>query len=180
MAARLAPAPRPYEPDMEATLAKLMPEGVEPLTLFRTLAREPRLFRRFMAAGLLDKGTITLRDREIAIDRTCARCGAEYEWGIHVAFFAERVGFGREELRATTAEGHDARCWSERDRLIVRLADQLHETATLDDALWSELTREFRDEQLLELILLAGFYHMVSFVVNAIRLPPEPYAARFP
>jgi alkylhydroperoxidase family enzyme len=179
MTARIAPAAQPYEPDMEETLAKLM-QGAEPLLLFRTLARNPRLFRRFMAGGLLDKGTITLREREIAIDRACARCGGEYEWGVHIALFAEAAGFGQDEIKASVVQGADAPCWNAREGLIVRLVDQLHDTATVDDGLWADLAREFRDEQLMELIMLTGFYHMVSFVVNAMRLPPEPYAARFP
>ncbi|MDO8288841.1 MAG: carboxymuconolactone decarboxylase family protein [Parvibaculum sp.] len=177
--ARIAPAVQPFAPDMEETLANLM-QGREPLLLFRTLARDPRLFRRFMAGGLLDKGNLTLREREIVIDRTCARCGGEYEWGVHMALFATSVGFGPEEIRATCAKEVDQSCWSAREILILRLADQLHETSMIDDDLWSALASEFSDEQLLELIMLAGFYHMVSFVVNATRLPPEPYGARFP
>jgi len=179
MLARIAPAVQPYEKDMEETLARLMPEGVEPLLLFRVLARDPRLFRRFMAGGLLDKGTLTLREREIAIDRTCARCGAEYEWGVHVAFFGPRAGLDDAELRATVATDASDR-FGPRDRLIVRLVDRLHETSTIDDALWQELAAEFRDEQLLQLILLVGAYHTVSYLVNALRLPLEPWAARFP
>jgi alkylhydroperoxidase family enzyme len=180
MTARTAPAAQPYEPDMEETLARLMPEGVAPLLLFRTLARDPRLFRRFMAGGLLDKGAITLREREIAIDRACARCGGEYEWGVHIALFAKAVGFGCEEIEATVRRGADAGCWTSREGLIIRLVDQLHDTADIDDALWRELAHEFSDEQLIEFVMLTGFYHMVSFVVNALRLPPESYAARFP
>jgi len=33
---------------------------------------------------------------------------------------------------------------------------------------------------MLELLLLAGFYRTVSYLTNALRLPPEAYAARFP
>ena len=180
MTARIAPAERPYAADMEETLARLMPEGIAPLLLFRTIARDERLFRRFMAGGLVDKGTLSLRERETAIDRTCARCGAEYEWGVHMAFFGARVGFGEAEQRATLASGADAACWSPRERLIVRLVDQLHETSTIDDALWADLAAEFQDAQLIELIMLAGAYHMVSYLANALRLPNESYAARFP
>ena len=165
---------------MEETLARLMPPGVAPLLLFRTVARDPRLFRRMMAGGLLDKGTLSLREREIAIDRTCARCGSEYEWGVHIAFFGARVGFAAAEQRALRAAGADTACWSARERLIIRLVDQLHESASIDDALWGELAAEFRDEQLIELIMLAGAYHMISFLVNALRLPLEDFAARFP
>jgi len=178
--ARIEPAARPYDDDMEKTLDALMPPGVEPLVLFRTLARNPRVFRRFMAGGLLDKGSISLREREIVIDRACARCGGEYEWGVHVAFFGERVGFGPEEIAATVAPGAEASCWSAREKLIVGLVDRLHDTNTIDDAHWLALKAEFSDEQLLEMIVLTGFYHMVSFVVNATRLPLEDYAARFP
>jgi alkylhydroperoxidase family enzyme len=180
MTSRIAPAPQPYEADMEEILARLMPAGVEPLVLFRTLARSPRLFRRFMAAGLLDKGTISLREREIAIDRACARCGGEYEWGVHIALFAEKGGFGPAEIAATVHGDADAPCWSARERLIIRLVDQLHDTSTVDDALWHELSSVFAAEQILEFLMLTGFYHMVSFIANATRLPPEPYAAQFP
>ncbi|MBX3447869.1 MAG: carboxymuconolactone decarboxylase family protein [Parvibaculaceae bacterium] len=180
MSARIEPAARPYAEDMEKTLEKLMPPGVEPLVLFRTLARNPRVFRRFMAGGLLDKGTIGMREREIAIDRACARCGGEYEWGVHMALFAERIGFGPEEIAATVAPGAEAACWSPRERLIVRLVDQLHDTNNVDDALWTALKAEFEDEQIIELVVLTGLYHMVSFTVNALRLPLEDYAPRFP
>lgn len=180
MTARIAPAVQPYADDMEKTLANLMPDGVEPLLLFRTLARDPRLFRRFMAGGLLDKGNLSLREREIAIDRACARCGGEYEWGVHMALFAERVGFGEAEIAATRSSQTDQPFWSPREQLILRLVDQLHDTSTIDDALWPLLAAAFSDEQLLELLMLTGFYHMVSFVVNATRLPLEPYAVPFP
>lgn len=180
MTARIAPAVQPYAPDMEKTLADLMPEGVEPLLLFRTLARDPRLFRRFMAGGLLDKGNLTLREREIAIDRACARCGGEYEWGVHIALFAPSAGLGEVEIRATRAHSVEQACWSSREKLILRLVDQLHDTSNIDDTLWTLLAAEFSDEQLLELLMLTGFYHMVSFVVNAARLPLEPYAVPFP
>ncbi|MFL6647240.1 MAG: hypothetical protein ACJ8KA_13575 [Sulfurifustis sp.] len=53
--------------------------------MFTTLARVPRIFERFRAGSLLDRGPLSLRQREIVINRTCARCGFSYEWGVHVA-----------------------------------------------------------------------------------------------
>ena len=181
MLSRIEPAERPYPADMEETLAKLMPPGMEPLLLFRVLAREPRLFRRFMGGGLLDKGSLGLRDRELAIARACARCGAEYEWGVHMALFGARAGFNEAERRATLEDGASYAGWSARDRLIIRLIDALHDAATIDDALWSELrAADFSDGQALELIMLAGFYRTVSYLVNGLRLSPESFAERFP
>ena len=106
--ARIAPLGRPYRRPVQAALDRIMPPGVPPLALFRTLARNERVFLRVMAGGLLDRGSISLREREIVIDRTCARCGSEYEWGVHVAFFAERVGFTAAQV-AATARGEPER-----------------------------------------------------------------------
>ena len=49
-----------------------------------------------------------------------------------------------------------------------------------DDALWAALREEWSEPQLIELIALAGFYHLIAFVTNALRIPSEPYGARFP
>lgn len=177
---RIAPLEPPFPPDIQKTFDAIMPPGTPPLVLFTTLARNPRVFERFRAGSLLDKGSITLREREIVIDRTTARCGSEYEWGVHVAFFAERAELSTNEIRATVRGGADDSAWSARESRLIRLVDALHDEAQVSEELWKGLCAEFGDEQLLELIVLIGFYHTVSFVTNALRLSPEPYATRFP
>lgn len=179
-APRIAPAEPPYPSEVQARLDALMPPGVAPLLLFRVLARDRRLFERFMGGGLLDKGHLTLRQREIVIHRVTARCGAEYEWGVHAAFFARRAGLDAAQLYSTVHGGPEDACWSAEDRLLTRFCDALHAECTLDDALWAELCAAFSEEAILELLLLAGFYRTVSYLANALRLPPEPFAARFP
>src|SRR5215510_14924834 len=99
--ARIAAANPPYPPEVQARFDALMPPGVAPLVLFRTLARDQRLFQRFMGAGLLDRGHLTLRQREVVIHRVTARCGSEYEWGVHAALFAGRAGLDAGQLRST-------------------------------------------------------------------------------
>jgi alkylhydroperoxidase family enzyme len=178
--ARIAPLDPPYSDAVAAALARIMPAGVAPLTLFRTLAVNERVFLRLMAGGLLDRGSITLREREIVIDRTCARCGAEYEWGVHVAFFAERVGLGEREIAGTCASDPAASGFGPREQLLLRLVDELHDTARVGDELWRELRAAWSEDQLIELVALVGFYHLISFAANALRIPLEPYGARFP
>ncbi len=101
---RIAPLDAPYSAPVAAALERIMPAGAPPLALFRTLAVNERVLLRVMAGGLLDRGSITLREREIVIDRTCARCGSEYEWGVHVAFFAARARLSSEEVASTCTE----------------------------------------------------------------------------
>lgn len=177
---RISPANAPYAPEVQARFEALMPPGVEPLVLFRMLARDPRLFQRFMGGGLLDRGHLTLRQREVVIHRVTAQCRSEYEWGVHVAFFAKRAGLDADQLRSTVHGGTDDACWSVEDRLLIRFCDALHASCDIDDALWAELRGTFSEEVMLELLLLAGFYRTVSYLTTALRLPLEPFAARFP
>ena len=177
---RVDPVTPPYAPDVQALFEKLMPPGVPPLTLFTTLARVPRIFDRFRAGSLLDRGPVSMRYREIVIDRTCARCGCSYEWGVHVAFFANRVALTPEQVRATVHGDATDPAWSSEESLLIRLADELHDSSNISDELWNALAAAFTVEQILELIALVGFYHTVSFFANGLRLQPEPASAPFP
>jgi alkylhydroperoxidase family enzyme len=180
MTARIAPAPAPYPAKVQDWLQRTMPPGRAPLALFATIARDERLADRFFSGGLLDRGNLTPRQREIVIDRTTALCGSEYEWGVHVAFFAARVGLTEEQLHSLVHGDAGDACWSAADALLIRLCDELHATSTLSDALWAELRVEHSEAALLEMLMLAGSYHMVSYLTNALRLPLEADAARFP
>lgn len=178
--ARISPAAPPYAPEVQAAFERIMPPGVPPLVLFTTLARDPRLCLKFFHGSLLDRGHLTLRQREIVIDRTSALCGSEYEWGVHVSGFAKRAGLDAAQVVSTVrGDARDA-CWSDDDRLLIRLCDTLHRDCDVDDALWAELSARFSPEACLELLLLAGFYRTVAYLTNALRLPLEHGAARFP
>jgi alkylhydroperoxidase family enzyme len=177
---RIAPAQPPYAPTVDEDLARLMPPGVPPLSLFRTLAHNPRVLRRVRRGGLLDPGALSLRERELVILRTTARCGSEYEWGVHVAFFGAAAGFDAAALAATVHGAADDPAWSARERLLVALCDALHDRGDVDDALFTALRANFDEAQLLEATVLVGQYHMISFVTRVAGVACEPAAPRFP
>ena len=176
---RIQPVEPPYEPDVDAYFAKLMPpgSGLEPLKLFRTLAVNFDLASRMrpLGAGLLAHNTIAPRERELVILRTTALNGAEYEWGVHATFFKELT---REEIRGSVPG--ESYGWTESDALLIRLCDELNATAGVSDELWDGLHRHWSDPQLIELLVLAGWYRTISGVINAVQLEPEPWASRFP
>lgn len=176
---RIAPAVPPFAPAIAEALDQVM-KGRRPLRLFTTLARDQRLFQRFFGGGLLDRGHLSLRQREIVIDRTTALCGSEYEWGVHVAAFARHVGLSAEQIRSTARGSAADACWSDEERTLLRLCDALHHTSDVDDELWSDLRRHFSEPAIVELLMLAGFYHTVSFLTNGLRIEHEDGAPRFP
>ena len=63
---------------------------------------------------------------------------------------------------------------------LIAAVDALHARATLDDAEFAALSAHYDDDQVLEIILLCGFYRTVSYLANALALPLEATAARFP
>lgn len=180
MTPRIEPVQPPYPPELQKVLDSIMPPGVPPLALFTTLARVPRIWDRFRAGSLLDRGPVSLRHREIVIDRTCARCGCEYEWGVHVAFFAQRVGLSNEQIASLTYGKATDACWTdERDRLLIEAVDSLHDASRIDDSLWDRLAATLADDELLDLLMLTGWYHTISFTANGVELDPEDGAPRF-
>ncbi|MHB8235010.1 MAG: carboxymuconolactone decarboxylase family protein [Solirubrobacteraceae bacterium] len=182
--ARIAPLQPPYTPEMEASLRKWMPPGsdVEPLKLFRTLNVHDELASRMrpLGAGILGHGRVAPREREIVIARTCARAGAEYEWGVHALAFAKPLGLTDEQIAATVEAAADDPAWSDAESQLIELCDQLHDTATVSDELWSMLAARYADDQLLELLVTAGGYRLLSYVINGAGVQHEPWAARFP
>jgi len=135
---------------------------------------------RPVGAGLLGHPRIEPLEREILVHRTTARCGAEYEWGVHAVAFGKPLGLSDAQIAATVHGTADDPAWSRRDALLIRLADELHETATVSDPLWAELEALWRPDQLLELVVTISWYRLISQVINAARIDLEPWAMRFP
>lgn len=133
-----------------------------------------------MNGGLLDRGHVSIRQREIVIDRITALSKSEYEWGVHIAIFAEKVGLTEEQIASTVYGGASDACWNDEERALIVACDQLHDTSTIDDDAWSALKMHFCDDAIIEILMLAGKYRMVSYLTNALRLPLEKTARRFP
>jgi alkylhydroperoxidase family enzyme len=181
---RIAPLEPPYPAGIEAALRKWMPPGadVEPLRLFRTLNVHEELASRMrpLGAGILGHGRVPAREREIVIHRTCARAGAEYEWGVHALAYGKPLGLTDAQLAATVHGDAGDAAWSADDALLIELADELYDMATVSDELWARLAARFAADQLLELLVTAGWYRLISYVINGAGVQHEPWAARFP
>jgi alkylhydroperoxidase family enzyme len=179
----------PYAPETQDVLDTMMPtrEGIEPLRLFRTFARDLPLSRaitgigRFMLSGR-DRGgaAFDLRTRELVIDRVTARCHCEYEWGVHVTAYAAKAGFDDEQIHSIVYGRAEDPCWTSRDGAVIAMVDVLHDTSTLGDAEYAALREHFDELQIGELLILTGWYHAISYFANGLRTEREPWAARFP
>jgi alkylhydroperoxidase family enzyme len=143
------------------------------MNIFTTLVRHPRLFRRWLPlGGVLLTGKLPGRDRELLILRTAHHCGADYEWAHHVEI-GKQNGLTDDEIERVRL-GPTADGWSSDDAVLLRAADELHADSRIGDATWGVLAQRYDEQQLIELPILVGQYHLVAFALNSLGVEVEP------
>ncbi|AYC31810.1 carboxymuconolactone decarboxylase family protein [Pseudomonas cavernae] len=177
--ARINPLNQPYPDEVQAVFDKIMGTGVPPLLLFTTIASSDRAWRKFRGGSLLEGTLLTLRQRELAINRICARTGCEYEWGVHVWAFGQAAGLTRDEVTGTLEVPLRSGQWRDDEAALLETIDALHERAALSDEEFARISEHFDNNQILEVMMLAGFYRTVSYIANGLALPLEPNSAKF-
>ncbi len=169
------PTPRAGElrADASELLALITPPDREPPRTMTTLARQPELLAPFLgwAAALALKGVIAKREHEILALRVAWNCRSEFEWGEHAAY-ARAAGLTDEEIAAIVGSITDGQ-WSGAEIALLHVADELCDESSVSDATWSALASHFDAAQLVEIVMIAGQYTMLSMLANAtgITLP---------
>ena len=167
-------------PEWEAVIPEL-PEFVRPdpsgkrppLALVTTLSRHPKLLGAWLNfAGQLLGGRLPVREREILVLRTLWLCQGEYEWGPH-ARLARKAGLTDAEFDQIVA-GSESWPQGSFDAALIRAADELHDSARLSDSTWSALSERYDDQQMIEVTMVVGQYHIAAFTLNSIGLGVEP------
>lgn len=178
----LAPIDEPFNPEIQAILDQY-PKGKDGyiLRLFRVFANSLRFLKHKGVVNLLDRGSpLSLREREIVILRVTANKDCEYEWGVHVAVFAEAAGLSDQQVSSTRLGTPDEGCWDARESLLLTCVDDLCRHAKIQDDSYAQFQESWNMEQQLEILALCGNYHTVSFVANTARVAQEEFAASFP
>jgi 4-carboxymuconolactone decarboxylase len=177
---RIRPLAEP-DPDVAEVLSKTPTDDRgAPLNLFATVAHHPRLLRRFNALGglFLVHGQLPARERELVILRTAWLTGSEYEWGHHVVI-GRRAGLTDEEIARVTRP-EEAHLWLAEDHALLRFADEILEDADVSSGTWQVQRQRWSDAQLIELVLLVGFYRMVAGFLKALRVQREDELPEWP
>jgi alkylhydroperoxidase family enzyme len=154
------------------------PDGA-PINILRTAAHNPVVLEWYAGmGGALSSQTLhDRRSREIVILRVGWDCRSVYEFAQHTRLGRE-IGLTDEHIAALA--GGDLSIFSEDDRVLIALADELCSTDSVTDATWAKLAARFRSDQLIELVMLAGYYQMVSCFLNSVGVALEDGVAGWP
>ena len=151
--------------------------------IFEAFHIDPELASRTgaLGAGFLGHNKLGTRDREIVIDRVTGSHGAEHEWGLHATIFGRAVGLSDDQLDSTvTGPADSAELWSADELRLMEVVDELASSANLGDESWAFLRDRYDDQQILEFIVLVGWYRTVSSVCNVLQVAPHPECRPFP
>jgi alkylhydroperoxidase family enzyme len=152
----------------------------KPLNIFGVLGHHPKLLKRFnlFAGFFLNKGMIPAREREIVILRVGWNARSEYEFGQHT-IIGRDVGLSDDEIVALTRHP-DAHEWSGADRDLIALADELAADDRVGDDTWARLATRWSEAELVELLLVAGMYRLVSGFLNSTGVQLDDGVPGFP
>lgn len=171
---RIPPVEEPDDQQQELLSKTLIGPDGRALNIFATLAHHPRLLKRVNALGglFMAHGSLTPREREIVILRTAFRVGSDYEWAQHVVI-GRRAGLTDEEIARVARPEADAE-WAAEERVLIAAADELFADDDLGDETWESLRRTWSTEQILELLVMIGFYRMLAGYLRGVRVQLEP------
>ena len=124
-----------------------------------------------------DSSKLDGRHREILILRVGWLCDSEYEWGQH-KIFAKNEGLSDEEIERIKI-GSQADDWSDIERALLDAADELHENSFVSDQTWEALSKQYTEQQMMDLVFTVGQYHMVSMALNSFGVQLDDGVAGF-
>lgn len=151
--------------------------GTRPPGVFLTLGHNRRLFWGWLhfASRLMPRGRLARRETELVIVRVAVLADSAYELTQHLRL-ARRAKVTAAELEqvqsATPGHAWD-KGWSDRDRLLLRVTDELYADRDLSDATWTDLRAEFDPAIVVEVVMLVGHYQMLATTLHALRVQPD-------
>jgi 4-carboxymuconolactone decarboxylase len=154
----------------DPALAKSMSQ----LNVFRALLNNPAitLAQSGLAGALMGSKTLDHRIRELVILRTGWRTKSEYEFVQHVAV-ARGLKMTDEEILGVR-DPAACKVYNDTDRAVIAMADDLHDNSVVSPATWAALEKSFSSAELVELILVAGFWHMMAGFLKTAEIPLDP------
>ena len=159
-----------FAPELAARLKELW--GT-PVNLYRALGNHPPLTAAWTEfANSIRHDSRTPRAlREILILRTAQIARSEYEWAHHLRM-ARKAGVSEAKIAALAA-WRTSKEFDAKERAALALTEAVMACSVTDDV-HAEVKLHFNDAEFVELALTAGFYAMVSRMLDAMRVELDP------
>ncbi len=143
----------------------------------RTLARNPRMYKRLQAylAYIMDSN-LSGRDREILILRIGWLCRSDYEWTQHSRLALKLKVLSEEDLEAIKV-GAEAPGWTPAEQLLITATDEQYRDQVISDTTWQALAESYDELQMMDIVITIGQYWMFSAMLRSFGVQIEDNVA---
>jgi 4-carboxymuconolactone decarboxylase len=178
------PADKMTEAQKKATEEFVAGRGTPVVGPFIPLLRSPEVMLRAKAMGdyLRFRSVLPPRLSEFAILITARQWTQQFEWGVH-APIAVKAGVSPEIVKAI-AEGTRPAGMSEEETIVYEFCIELHHNKSVSDATYAKALAKFKEQGIIDLVGINGYYTFLSMVMNVARTPApkdtESALAAFP
>ena len=168
---RVAPIPTENRTAAQVAMLAERPD----YNIYKTLAHHPELYAKWSGLGrfVLNGSSLPPRERELVMLRMGWLCQSEYEWAQHARIATETAGVAVEELRRI-AEGPAAAGFTDHERALLTMVDELRYEAMISDATWQALLAKYSVQQVMEALFTAAQYQLVSMALNTLGIQLDP------
>ena len=143
------------------------------LIFSRVLVNSPRMYRTFVThlAELVARTGLPPRDRQIVCLRMLELCKEVYEKTHHITI-SRKVGLTEEEI-AAILNGQGS-CLTDFDHTVLKATDELFRDQSVSDGTWEKLAQRYSQQQLMEIVFLAGCYQTMAMLTKSFGIQLEP------
>jgi 4-carboxymuconolactone decarboxylase len=157
----------------DALYAEIQRMGRPVLNLYKEVANQPPALAAFLEMSRYVRAGSSLGAglRELAILATAHAVGQDYEVTHHTEA-AVRAGVSAEKLEAV-AHGGSLDVLTPAERGAVEFARQVAHSRTCDDATFARLQELFSTEEIVDVVLTTGWYHLCAVILGSLRIEIE-------
>ena len=152
---------------------KFYREG-RPLYAHQVLSNHPRAAKslnRFLDWG--EDAVLSQRERRMLILRTSKRTRCAYEWEVHSQQGQKAGDVSPQETTVLDQDPLPPLPWSERERALLELADSVCRSDSLTDEEWIRTSKVLSAQDIIEALVVVGYYRMCAGLINAVGVPGE-------
>jgi alkylhydroperoxidase family enzyme len=145
-----------------------------PANIFNMMAHAQTCLKPVMKLGgtLLGKLELDPRLRELCLLRAVRLEGGDYEWVQHVPI-ARDLGATEAQIAALENDDDEAACFDAREKAALRFTREVVVDVRASEATVAEARKHLSDRELVELILMAGFYIMLARLTETLGIETE-------
>jgi alkylhydroperoxidase family enzyme len=145
------------------------------VNVFRIMLRSPQIATLVVKLGAAQfgSGSLSSADRELSILTAGSRFDSAYEMSQHEQI-SQSVGVTSSQRAAVAVGQWDSPEFTESQQALLAFVAAVAASPTVPDPVFESVQRHYSDQQIVEIVILTGFYFLIARVSTVFEIPQDP------